>query len=77
MIVPIGRGNSEPLVEVNKNDKKGKDKRKLNRRVVVRLLEPIKIKKVKFGLGVYFKDAVEDPTNDPLDNVKRDELEVE
>jgi hypothetical protein len=31
----------------------------MNRRVIVKILEPVYKKKIKLGLGVYFKDAEE------------------
>jgi chemotaxis protein MotB len=33
---------------------------KMNRRVVIRVLEPRTKKKVKFGFGIYFRDSMED-----------------
>lgn len=75
-IVPIGRGNSQPLVEVSKNDKDREEKRKLNRRVVIRLLEPYKKKKVKFGLGVYFKDATEKTKEKVIENNDLEGFEI-
>lgn len=59
-IVPIGRGDGYPLVESLSEKGRVEAKAQMNRRVVVRLLEPYEKQKVKFGLGVYFKDAVED-----------------
>lgn len=62
-IVPIGKGNGQKVSEPSKNDKEEvvAEKRSLNRRIVIRLLEPTKKEKVKFGFGIYFKDAVENP----------------
>lgn len=67
-IVPIGRGESWPVVE-SKNSKgqRVEAQAKINRRVVIRLLEPVEKKKVKFGLGIYFKDA--------FTNVKEEDLQ--
>jgi chemotaxis protein MotB len=76
-IVPIGRGDSQPLFahkpEVSRITD---DKAKLNRRVVIRLLEPEKKKFVKFGLGVYFKDATEE-TKESTNKEELEEFEVE
>jgi chemotaxis protein MotB len=62
MIVPIAKGDSEKLISPNENDseKIRESKRSQNRRVVLRLLEPVEKKKVKFGFGIYFKDSRED-----------------
>jgi len=62
MIVPIAKGNSQKLSETNEKDSAEvkESKRSVNRRVVLRLLEPVAKKKVKFGFGIYFKDSTED-----------------
>jgi chemotaxis protein MotB len=60
-IVPIGRGDSQKVV--SSTDGKGarvEENARLNRRVVIRVLEPYEKKKLKFGLGIYFRDATED-----------------
>jgi chemotaxis protein MotB len=61
MIVPIAKGDSQKLVTPDEKDseKVKESKRSQNRRVVLRLLEPVEKKKVKFGFGIYFKDATE------------------
>ena len=60
-LVAIGMADTKPLVP--NEDAKGEplpENQKLNRRVVIKVLEPIdKSKEVKMGFGVYFKDAVE------------------
>lgn len=59
-ITPIGKGDTFKLVE--SNDKFGnriEANARINRRVVVKILEPIYKKKIKLGLGVYFEDAKE------------------
>lgn len=62
-IVPIAKGDSNKVVEVSPTEKEEnvEAKRGLNRRIVIRLLEPVKKEKVKFGFGIYFKDATETP----------------
>ncbi|MBA2403199.1 MAG: OmpA family protein [Bdellovibrionales bacterium] len=59
-ITAIGKGDTFKLVE--SNDKFGnrvEANARINRRVVVKILEPIYKKKIKLGLGVYFEDAEE------------------
>ena len=59
-ITPIGKGDTFKLVE--SNDKFGnriESNARINRRVIVKILEPIYKKKIKLGLGVYFEDAEE------------------
>lgn len=77
-IVPIGRGDGSPLVDSKAKDgSKDPIKAKMNRRVVIRLLEPREKKKVKFGLGVYFKDATEEVKEATLNDTHEDEFEIE
>lgn len=80
-IVPIGRGDSTPLIEKNEetaeNSDEIKKRNKMNRRVVVRLLEPREKKKVKFGLGIYFKDATENAREAAVDETHSKEFNVE
>lgn len=75
-VVPIGRGSSMPVIDISENDKDKESKRKLNRRVVIRLLEPYKKKKVKFGLGIYFKDATENTKEKDLDKNDLEGFEI-
>lgn len=78
-IVPIGRGNSRLIVDsLDKEGKRVEKKARLNRRVVVRLLEPVKKEAVKFGLGIYFRDSKDDVKEDPLNEVDaiKDNYEV-
>jgi len=59
-ITPIGKGDTFKLVE--SKDKFGnrvEANARINRRVVVKILEPVYKKKIKLGLGVYFEDAEE------------------
>ena len=60
-LVSIGMADTKPLVP--NEDKDGNpipENQKLNRRVVIKVLEPVdKSKEVKMGFGVYFKDAAE------------------
>ncbi|MCO4794993.1 MAG: flagellar motor protein MotB [Bacteriovoracaceae bacterium] len=60
-LIPIGMADTKPLVP-NEDDEGNAipENQKLNRRVVIKVLEPIdKSKEVKMGFGVYFKDATE------------------
>jgi len=59
-ITAIGKGDTFKLVE--SSDKFGnriEANARINRRVIVKILEPVYKKKIKMGLGVYFKDAEE------------------
>lgn len=59
-ITPIGKGDTFKLVE--STDKLGNRidaNTKMNRRVIVKILEPVYKKKIKMGLGIYFKDSEE------------------
>ena len=59
-ITAIGKGDTFKLVE--SKDKFGnrvEANARINRRVVVKILEPMYKKKIKMGLGVYFEDAEE------------------
>lgn len=60
-LVSIGMADTKPLVpNEDANGNPIPENQKLNRRVVIKVLEPIdKSKEVKMGFGVYFKDAVE------------------
>lgn len=61
----LAKGESQPLV--SSKDESGRvieAKAKLNRRVVIRVLEPRTKEKIKLGLGVYFKDARENVDED-------------
>jgi flagellar motor protein MotB len=76
-IVPIGRGTSMRLVESKTKDGIDENKAQMNRRVVIRLLEPLEKKKVKFGLGVYFKDATEEVKDNKIDESSASEFDIE
>lgn len=57
-IVAIAKGDANKLFESFDNRKKEiLPNVKFNRRVVIRVLEPKEKKRLKLGLGVYFKDA--------------------
>lgn len=61
-IVAVTKGDSEPL-EANKDETGAPipENMVLNRRVVIKVLEPvIDAKKVKFGLGIYFNEKLND-----------------
>lgn len=60
-LVAIAKGNSQKLFEsIDPRSKEILPNVKFNRRVVIRVLEPREKKKLKLGLGVYFKDATKD-----------------
>jgi len=60
-LIMIGKGDSSPLAEsFNKKGEAVKENQVVNRRVMIKVLEPInKAKQLKLGLGVYFKDATD------------------
>lgn len=78
-IVPISRGNVQKLTQIAPTDSKLEKERKrsLNRRVVLRLLEPKEKKKVKFGFGVYFKDATENVKEDSIDTIDESDFDID
>jgi chemotaxis protein MotB len=62
-MVAVAKGDREPVAEYKKGLKAGISPRvisKLNRRIVLRVLEPISNKPIRMGFGVLFKDAAED-----------------
>ena len=62
-MVAVAKGDREPVAEYKKGIKAGISPRvisKLNRRIVLRVLEPISNKPIRLGFGVLFKDATED-----------------
>lgn len=59
-ITAIGKSDTFKLVEsIDKFGNRIEANAKINRRVVVKILEPVYKKKIKLGLGVYFEDAEE------------------
>ena len=59
-ITPIGKGDTFKLVEsADKLGNRIDANTRMNRRVIVKILEPVYKKKIKLGLGVYFEDAEE------------------
>ena len=59
-ITAIGKGDTFKLVEsTDKFGNRIEANARINRRVIVKILEPVYKKKVKMGLGVYFEDAEE------------------
>lgn len=59
-ITPIGKGDTFKLVEsADKLGNRIEANTRMNRRVIVKILEPVYKKKIKLGLGVYFEDAEE------------------
>lgn len=62
-MVALAKGDREPVAEYKKGIKAGLSPRvisKLNRRIVLRVLEPISNKPIRMGFGVLFKDSTED-----------------
>lgn len=66
---PLGLGDSLPLLE--NEDRLGNPivaNQKMNRRVVIKILEPLaQTKFMTMGLGVYFRDAVENINDNPVE----------
>jgi chemotaxis protein MotB len=60
-ITAIGKGESNKLAEsTDQNGVRNEQNARLNRRAIIKVLEPVYKKKIKLGLGVYFEDAVQD-----------------
>jgi len=78
-IVAIGKGDNDKAIAMAPNEKVDviKEKRKLNRRIVIRLLEPKEKQKVKFGFGIYFKDATEDVKENKINDIDDAGFKVE
>ena len=75
-MIAVAKGDREPVAEYKKGIKKGINPReiaKLNRRTVIRVLEPISNKPVRMGFGVLFKDAAEDDGESDSTLFKADE----
>lgn len=73
-ITVVAKGDTEPLEKIKKDsDLKSLD---VNRRVVVRVLEPKDKEKVKMGFGIYFRDSRETQTEDYLKPIE-EQFEVE
>jgi chemotaxis protein MotB len=59
-IAAVGKADSAKLAEsYDKNGLRIEQNAKMNRRAIIKVLEPISKKKIKLGLGVYFEDSVE------------------
>lgn len=59
-ITAIGKGDTFKLAEsMDKFGNRLEANAKINRRVIIKILEPVYKKKIKLGLGVYFEDAKE------------------
>jgi len=59
-LTAIAKGDTNKIVEsMDKEGKMIEEKAAFNRRVIIRVLEPLNKKKVQMGLGVYFKDSKE------------------
>jgi chemotaxis protein MotB len=75
-MVAVAKGDREPVTEYKKAVEAGvlpREISKLNRRVVVRVLEPISDKPVRMGLGTLFKDASEEEAPSDANLFKADE----
>ncbi len=59
-IVAIGKGDTQPLVKsIDKDGKRIEQMATINRRALIKVLEPMEKKKVKMGLGIYFRDSTD------------------
>lgn len=57
-LTAIAKGDTNQLIKsINKEGKKVEKLAKINRRAVIKVLEPTEKKKVKLGLGVYFEES--------------------
>lgn len=74
-MVALAKGDREPVSDYKKALKAGimpREIAKLNRRTVIRVLEPISDRPVKMGFGVLFKDASEDDVSTDANLFKED-----
>ena len=62
-LTAIAKSDTQPLVaSLDSKGNKIEKLAKMNRRAVIKVLEPTEKKKVKMGLGVYFEDASDEVT---------------
>lgn len=65
-LAAIAKGNTEKLLpSIDKNGERIEKNAAINRRAIIKILEPTSKKKIKLGLGVYFQDSVEDSKDGP------------
>jgi chemotaxis protein MotB len=62
-LTAIAKSDSQPLVKsINAQGNRVEKLAKMNRRAIIKVLEPTEKKKVKLGLGVYFEEASDTAT---------------
>jgi chemotaxis protein MotB len=74
-MVALAKGDRDPVSEYKRALKAGvlpREIAKLNRRVVVRVLEPISARPVKMGFGAIFRDASEEESSSDANLFKED-----
>lgn len=71
-LAAVAKGDSDKVVEsIDKNGERIEKNAAINRRAIIKVLEPRKKKKIKLGLGVYFQDSEE-----KVDENKVDQMEI-
>lgn len=69
-ISAIAKSDTDKLQEsIDKMGKFSEPIAMMNRRSIIKVLEPSKRQKIKLGLGVYFKDSVEENPDDAINSI--------
>jgi hypothetical protein len=75
-ISAIAKSDNDKLQEsIDKSGKYSEDIAMMNRRAIIKVLEPSQRKKVKLGLGVYFKEATEENPDDAMNSIDKFDVE--
>lgn len=68
----IAKADNDKLQEsISKDGKFSENIAMMNRRAIIKVLEPSKKQKIKLGLGVYFKEATEDNPDNAIDSIDK------
>jgi chemotaxis protein MotB len=60
-LAALAKGDTQKILpSIDKNGERIERNAAINRRAIIKVLEPLTKKKVKLGLGIYFQDSVED-----------------
>lgn len=73
----IAKADNDKLQEsISKDGKFSENIAMMNRRAIIKVLEPSKKQKIKLGLGVYFKEATEDNPDNAIDSIDKFDVEA-
>lgn len=73
----IAKADNDKLQEsISKDGKFSEDIAMMNRRAIIKVLEPIKKQKVKLGLGVYFKEATENNPDEAIESIDKFDVQA-